>query len=84
MCHCVMCDCWWCNICGITSGCSLNYCCVGCWSCRPDSFPAANKDKCCYCCECVGIGDSLICCGAVMCSPEWLVSWSKTVVGSSA
>ena len=77
MCQCLICDCWWCNFCGVCcAGLSEHYLCCSYWCCKPDDLKKFN-DKCCICFDGFeGFGGNCFCQGNVCCAPDYLKKWS--------
>ena len=77
MCQCMVCDCWWCNFCGVCcAGWAEMMCCCSCWCCKPDDLQQFDKE-CCHCCDgCAGYGGNMFCQGGICCSPDYLKKWS--------
>lgn len=77
MCHCLLCDCWWCSWCDIAClGLSCEACCLGFWCCKHDQIGSFDPN-CCTCCERTGFGMTCGCLGTVCCVPEWLQKYSN-------
>jgi hypothetical protein len=77
MCQCLLCDCWWCNYCGVCcAGYANHYLCCSYWCCKPLDFMRIDPNIC-HCMTCEGIGGSCCCIGDVMCAPLYLRQWSK-------
>ncbi len=76
MCQCVLCDCCWCNVCGIPcAGWLYSLCFCSCWLFKPEDLQKLN-DKCCVIGECTGLGGNFFCCGEVWCAPDYIKQWS--------
>ena len=83
MCQCLLCDCWWCNFCGVPcGGVGINYLCFSLWCCKADDYLKIDPTAC-HCCEFVGIGGNCFCFGDVCCAPEYLKQWSKLRANAS-
>ena len=81
MCQCVICDCWWANVCGACcSGWHAAYCCASCWLCKPLEILAFDPD-CCNCCLWTGWGGNFCCYGCVYCAPMAVKNYSRVLNG---
>ena len=78
MCQCILCDCWWCNWCGVCcAGWADHELCCSCWICKPDDLLMIDPE-CCHCCDgCAGYGGNFFCQGSICCAPDWVRNWSK-------
>lgn len=76
MCHCVCCDCWWANCCGVCAGWHLAYLLCSCWCCKPQELMAFDPYVC-HCCDCDGYGGNFFCYGSLLCAPPSVKNWSK-------
>lgn len=76
MCQCLICGCWWYNVCGVCCGgchdASLIY---SCWLCKPDDLRMLDPE-CCHLCACDGFGFNFINYGSVCCAPKAVREWS--------
>lgn len=81
MCQCVLCDCFWVNICGIPCGGVHNAClCFSYWCCKPDELKALDAD-CCKFCVWSGWGGNCFCYGKLCCAPEAIKTYSRSISG---
>lgn len=82
MCQCILCDCWWVNMCGICcAGWHEALLCVSCWACKPAELQDFDP-KCCHCCSWRGCGGNLFCWGSVCFAPLALKTFSRLKNGS--
>jgi hypothetical protein len=81
MCQCVLCDCWWCNLCGeFCAGAAINFFVLGCWVLKPEDM---KNPACCSACTWTGLGDNLFCWGGICCAPDYVKDWSRAKGGKS-
>lgn len=77
MCQCMLCECWWCNFCGVfCGGCAHHGLCYSYWCCKPQDFEQIDPNIC-HCCSFEGLGGNCCCYGDVMCAPFHLQQWSR-------
>jgi hypothetical protein len=77
MCQCLICDCWWCNVCGVCcAGVAYNYLCCSIWCCKAEDLQKIDANLC-HCCTFEGLGGNFCCYGEICCAPDYLKQWSK-------
>jgi hypothetical protein len=81
MCQCVICDCWWCNLCGACcAGWHWSFFVISCWVCKPLELVGFDPE-CCHCCTWTGYGGNFFCYGSLCCAPEAVKMYSRTLNG---
>lgn len=81
MCQCLVCDCWWCNWCGVCcAGWHYAFFCLACWLCKPIEMQNFDPD-CCKCLAWTGYGGNFFCYGNVCCAPESVKMFSRFMNG---
>ena len=81
MCQCVICDCWWVNLCGIIcAGWHWAYCCCSFWLCHPEEMMNIDPD-CCKVCTWTGCGQVICCWGGVCFAPDSVKTYSRVKNG---
>jgi len=80
MCQCVVCNCWWFNLCGVCAGYHEAHICFSCWFCKTQELYAFDPFTC-HCCQFVGCGNNCFCWGNVMCAPFYIKNWSDYIAG---
>ena len=77
MCQCLVCDCWWVNMCGVPCAGLHNAICIcSYWLCRPADLQLMDP-VCCKICGCDGWGGNCCCWGGVCCAAEVVKQWSR-------
>ena len=81
MCQCIVCDCWWINLCGAPcAGWHNAWFLCSCWLCKPLEMLAFDPN-CCNCCIWTGYGGNCCCYGCLYCAPEAVKLYSRTLNG---
>jgi hypothetical protein len=66
----------WASTCHSNVGVSLSLFCCSCWMAMPEAMAQMRGDGCLKMGCNQGYGYSLLCCGEMICIPEWLVLYS--------
>lgn len=81
MCQCVLCDCFWWNVCGVPCAGIHHACfCFSYWCCKPAELADFDPD-CCKVCEWTGWGGNCLCYGELCCAPEAVKNFSRLKSG---